>query len=187
VGLDALAPWLAPGRSVALLGPSGAGKSTLANRLLAREAMATGGVRDGDARGRHTTVHRHLHEIPGGGVLVDTPGLREIALFGAEEGLDAAFADVAALAADCRFRDCAHGTEPGCAVLGAVADGTLAAERLESWRKLLREEAHLREKAGHGALWEAKARRRSWGRMVRDALDLKKGLRDGRIPPGEGG
>jgi ribosome biogenesis GTPase len=184
LGIGSLAPWLAPGRTVALLGPSGAGKSTLVNRLLAREAMATGEVRDSDARGRHTTVHRHLHVVPGCAVLVDTPGLREIALFGAEEGLGAAFADLEALAAGCRFRDCSHGKEPGCAVLAAVAEGTLDGVRLESWRKLRREEAHLERKLGLEAPWAAKRQRRARGRSVRAALDRKRGLREGEIPPG---
>ncbi len=172
-GLDALAPFLSPGRTAALLGPSGAGKSTLLNRLMGSEAMETGAVRDEDARGRHTTVHRHLHALPSGAFLVDTPGMREIALFGAEEGISEAFADVAALALSCRFRDCAHGAEPGCAVVGALDPA-----RLESWRKLRREEAFLARKAGIAALWEEKARRRGFGRMVKEAKEAKRRSRD---------
>lgn len=182
-GIDALAPWLVAGRTVALLGPSGAGKSTLVNRLLGTEAMETGEVRDLDQRGRHTTVHRHLLPVPGGAVLVDTPGLREVALFGAEEGIGAAFADIEEIAARCRFTDCRHGTEPRCAVRAAVGDGTLDPARLESWRKLLREEAHLARKLGVEPAWQAKHQRRAWGRMVKDALARKQGLRDGRVDP----
>jgi ribosome biogenesis GTPase len=138
-GLDALAPWLAPARTVALLGSSGVGKSTLVNALLGEARQATGAVRDDDSRGRHTTTHRELVPLPGGAVLLDTPGMRELQLWAGEESLESAFPDVKALAAACRFRDCAHEGEPGCAVLGAVAAGALDAARLESWRKLQRE------------------------------------------------
>lgn len=143
-GLDALAPWLTPGTTLVLLGASGVGKSTLANRLLGREAIRTAAVRE-DGAGRHTTTHRELFLLPGGAALIDTPGLRELARWGeeGEAGLDAAFADVAALAASCRFGDCGHAGEPGCAVLEAVADGRLPADRLESWRTLRREQAWL--------------------------------------------
>ncbi len=182
-GVQFLAPWLSPGRTVALLGPSGAGKSTLVNRLLGDAAMQTGEVRDWDGRGRHTTVHRHLLPIPGGAVLVDTPGLREVALFGAEEGIETTFADIVVLSAQCRFSDCRHDTEPSCAVRSAAETGALDPARLASWRKLQREEAHLQRKLGIEAVWLAKHRRRSWGRMVRAALDRKQGLRDGRIDP----
>ena len=119
-----------------LLGPSGAGKSTLANRILDREAMATTPVREGDHKGRHTTTSRHLLAVPGGGVLIDTPGLRSVGLAGAEGGVALAFPDVEEIAASCRFRDCRHGGEPGCAVEEAVADGRLDGERVASYRKV---------------------------------------------------
>jgi ribosome biogenesis GTPase len=137
-GLDALGEYLLPGRTLALLGASGVGKSTLVNRLLGAERLATGAIRD-DGKGRHTTTHRELVPLPGGAVLVDTPGLRGVQLWDAAEGLDRAFADVEALAGRCRFRDCAHVSEPGCAVLAAVDDGTLDVRRVESHRKLERE------------------------------------------------
>ncbi|WP_338743384.1 ribosome small subunit-dependent GTPase A [Actinomadura luteofluorescens] len=127
--------------TVVLVGPSGAGKSTLGNALLGAEALATGEVRAGDGKGRHTTVRRQLLPLPGGGVLIDTPGLRGVGLFEASQGLERTFADVEELAARCRFGDCEHRSEPGCAVLGAVEDGTLPRRRLDSYRKLLRENA----------------------------------------------
>jgi ribosome biogenesis GTPase len=138
-GLEALEPWLERGRTVALLGSSGVGKSTLVNRLLGEDRQKTRAVRESDQRGRHTTTHRELVVLPGGGLLVDTPGLREIQLWASEEGLASAFGDVEALAPACRFRDCAHDAEPGCAVLAAVVKGELSGERLASYRKLLAE------------------------------------------------
>ena len=127
---------------MAALGSSGVGKSSLVNRLTGEELMATGDLR-ADGQGRHTTTNRQLLLLPGGGLFLDTPGMRELRLWESEEGLAAAFDDVAAVAAQCRFSDCAHGTEPGCAVRAALADGSLDPERLESWRKLQGELAHL--------------------------------------------
>jgi ribosome biogenesis GTPase len=135
-GLEALERWLEPARTVALLGSSGVGKSTIVNRLLGREKQRTQEVRESDQRGRHTTTHRELVALPGGALLLDTPGLREIQLWSEGAGLEAAFDDLLAFAAGCRFRDCAHGGEPGCAVRAAVADGRLEAARLESFLKL---------------------------------------------------
>lgn len=135
-GLDALGPWLAPGQTVALLGSSGVGKSTIVNRLLGREKQKTQEVRENDQRGRHTTTHRELVALPGGALLVDTPGMREIQLWSEGAGLDAAFDDVLSLATACRFRDCGHRGEPGCAVRAAAADGRLEPARLESYLKL---------------------------------------------------
>ncbi len=135
-GLDALIPWLVPGQTVALLGSSGVGKSTIVNRLLGREKQKTQEVLEADQRGRHTTTHRELVVLPGGALLLDTPGLREIQLWSDETGLQAAFEDVQDLAAGCRFTDCRHGAEPGCAVRAAVEEGRLDAARLDSFRKL---------------------------------------------------
>jgi ribosome biogenesis GTPase len=144
-GVEVLRPHLADGRTGVLLGSSGVGKSTLINALLGEGRLATGEVRS-DGRGRHTTTHRELLVLPEGGVLIDTPGLRELQLWETDGGLDKAFADVAELIAECKFSDCAHETEPGCAVRAALADGSLPAERWESYVKLQRELAHLERK-----------------------------------------
>jgi ribosome biogenesis GTPase len=137
-GFEALAAHVYASRTLALLGPSGAGKSTLVNRLAGTDVMLTRALR-ADGKGRHTTVHRELVTLPGGGLIVDTPGLRSVGLVDLEESLDRVFADIEQLAEQCRFLDCAHAGEPGCAVLSAVADGDLPERRLVSWRKLQRE------------------------------------------------
>ncbi len=137
-GVDVLSAVLAGGTSV-LLGQSGAGKSTLANALVGADVQVVQAIRDRDGKGRHTTTTRDLHALPGGGVLIDTPGLRGVGMWDAEGGLARTFADVEGLAEECRFQDCAHEAEPGCAVLEAVEHGELPVRRLESYRKLLRE------------------------------------------------
>jgi len=160
-GLEALAPWLAPGHTVVLLGSSGVGKSTLVNRLLGRDKQKTREVREDDQRGRHTTTHRELIALPGGALLLDTPGLRELQLWSTAEGIEAAFEDVQTLAAGCRFRDCGHEREPGCAVRDAAAHGRLDPARLASYHKLQAErraleirEDPLKQKAERGR-WKA--------------------------------
>ena len=135
-GIDGLAPHLSPGRTVVLLGSSGVGKSTLLNRLAGTELMRTAEVAD-DGTGRHTTTHRELVRLPDGALVIDTPGLRELQFWEGDVG--AAFEDIEALAAECRFNDCAHAREPGCAVLTAVDEGHLELDRLRSWRKFQRE------------------------------------------------
>ena len=142
-----LAAYLGTGQTVSLLGSSGVGKSTLINRLLGRDVQRTREVREGDDRGRHTTTHRELFAVPAGGLLIDTPGLREIQLWEGDQGIESAFADVESLAESCRFADCRHHGEPGCAVEAAVESGALAPDRLESYRKLQRElrQVHLRQ------------------------------------------
>jgi ribosome biogenesis GTPase / thiamine phosphate phosphatase len=138
VGLDGLGRYFGQGRTVALLGSSGAGKSTLANHLT-DAGLATGAVREGDHRGRHTTTHRELLPLPGGAVLIDSPGLREVGLWHADDGVARTFPEITALLDQCRFTDCTHRKEPGCALTAAVAEGKITQERLASWRKLRRE------------------------------------------------
>ena len=173
-GIEALGRWLRPGRTAVLLGSSGVGKSTLANRLMGGEVLRTGAVR-GDGKGRHTTTHRQLVRLAGGALLIDTPGMRELQLWSADAGLDAAFADVEALAARCRFGDCAHRTEPGCAVRAAVEAGALDAERLASWHRLRRELAWLELRQDQAAAAEERARVRTLHRALRDHTRRKYG------------
>ncbi|MEK8130651.1 ribosome small subunit-dependent GTPase A [Paenibacillus filicis] len=146
-GLDPLAAYLHPGKTVALLGSSGAGKSTLVNRLYGSEVLRTGGIREGDDRGRHTTTHRELIRLPEGALLIDTPGMRELQMWDADAGLGTAFGDVEELAQACRFGDCGHGSEPGCAVRAALEDGTLTAARYQNYLKLQKELAFEARKA----------------------------------------
>ena len=169
-GLDELATYLAPAQTIALLGSSGVGKSSLANRLLGAELQATKKLAE-DGTGRHTTTARQLFRLPGGAMLVDTPGLREIQLWDADEGIHEAFSDVDELAADCRFNDCAHMREPGCAVQAAIDEGRLPRQRLQSYRALQRElkrlamkqDARLRSEERKKRVKQARSRRKvSW-------------------------
>ncbi len=164
----ALAPWLRPGQTLVLLGSSGAGKSTLTNALMAAEVQDTGATRSGDSRGRHTTTVRSLHAMPGGGSIIDTPGLRTLRLDGDAAELDAAFEDIARLAPLCRFRDCQHEAEPGCAVRDAVP-----AQRLHNYRKLQRE-----ARRDTLTALERKAQVQQWksrGREARVRMQAKRG------------
>lgn len=145
VGIAALAEWIRPGRTVGFVGSSGVGKSTLVNFLRGSELIPTKETRARDEHGRHTTTHRQLFLLPGGGVLLDTPGMREMQPWEADSGIAKAFDEIEALAASCRFKDCGHDTEPGCAVKAGVESGAVLAARLASWRKL-REEAAARTK-----------------------------------------
>ena len=165
--LAVLQPYLAPGRTVALLGSSGVGKSTLLNRLLGAEVQATRAVRASDQRGRHTTTDRHLFVLPAGALVIDTPGMRELQLWESGGGLEATFEEVDALASSCRFRDCTHASEPGCAVAAAVADGRLAPERLESFHKLRSELRHLARKQDERLLSEENRKTRAVHKAAR--------------------
>jgi ribosome biogenesis GTPase / thiamine phosphate phosphatase len=165
-GIDEVRALLRPARTFALLGSSGAGKSTLVNRLAGRTLMPTGDLRN-DGRGRHTTRHRQLLVLADGSILVDTPGLRELQVW--EGDVDSAFADVADIAARCRFTDCAHETEPGCAVQEALGDGTLTPERWASYRKLQRELRSIEARSSVRVQRELKRRWRARARETRRA------------------
>jgi ribosome biogenesis GTPase len=166
-GVEAITPYVAEGRSIALIGSSGVGKSTLVNLLAGLPLMEVHEIRAGDGRGRHTTTHRQLLVLPRGGVLIDTPGMREVALWSAGDGVGATFADIEELADRCHFADCRHDSEPGCAVLEAVESGALDAGRLASYRKLQREVAFLERQRDHRARREEQRRWRSITRSMR--------------------
>ncbi|MFF5505277.1 ribosome small subunit-dependent GTPase A [Streptomyces roseolus] len=176
-GVEVLSAVVAGGTTV-LLGVSGAGKSTLANALVGEDVMTVQAARDVDGKGRHTTTTRNLFVLPGGGVLIDTPGLRGVGLWDAEAGVGQTFAEIEELAAECRFHDCSHETEPGCAVAAALDDGTLSVRRLESYRKLLRENQRLVAKTDARMRHEIRKDWKRKGAEGRAALALK---REGRI------
>ncbi len=169
-GVETVRSYVPGGRTAALLGSSGVGKSTLVNALVGEEMLATQTVREADGRGRHTTSHRQLVLLPDGGLVLDTPGMRELQLWDADSGLESAFQDLEALAAACRFTDCGHGREPECAVRAALADGSLDVARFESWRKLQRELHHLALKQDARLLSEARKERRRFARSQRKTV-----------------
>lgn len=167
-GIEEVRSHVGPGVTAALLGGSGVGKSTLVNRLVGEELQATKAVRETDDKGRHTTVARELVLVPGGGVLIDTPGMRALALWDAEDGMAAAFPDIEALAVRCRFRDCTHDAEPGCAVIAAVAEGALPERRLASYRRLSDELVELSRRQDERARREKKREGKVIGRAIKD-------------------
>ncbi len=167
-GVDAVRDLLPTGRTGAMVGPSGVGKSSLVNALAGGALAEIGDIRASDGRGRHTTTARELHVLPGGGLLVDTPGMRELGLYDDAEGVDTAYADVALLAADCRFRDCHHRTEPGCAVAAAIDDGRLDPARYTARRKLQAEAHRQLLRVDARARAAEKARLRTFHRALKD-------------------
>jgi ribosome biogenesis GTPase len=169
-GVGALEPLLATGRTLALLGPSGAGKSSIVNQLLGSEMLPTGEVRDWDSRGRHTSVHRQLVIRAAGGLIVDTPGMRELRLWDDEAPVQTSFDDIEELSAGCRFRDCRHESEPGCAVKAAIDSGSLDAERYESFLKLQREQADLEQQRTERAQIDAGKRSQKIGSKAAKAF-----------------
>jgi ribosome biogenesis GTPase / thiamine phosphate phosphatase len=175
-GLDAIQPYMQAGLTAGFVGSSGVGKSTLLNRLLGRDVQTTTAVREHDSRGRHTTTHRELFVLPGGGAVIDTPGMREFQLSNAsgDEGVESVFADIEALARQCRFADCAHRREPGCAVRDAVEGGRLDAGRVASYEKLLKE---LRYEASRDDPSAARERKRQ-GRI--GSKEIKRMTREGK-------
>lgn len=174
-GLDSLMPLLEPGKTVALLGSSGVGKSTIVNALLGFERQATGAVRADDQRGRHTTTMRELVATPSGALLIDSPGMRSVGMWEVDEGLADTFADVERFATDCRFNDCTHEGEPGCAVQRAIAAGELPQARLESQRKLARESAALAARVDPQTRARHRARWRTIHKSVRNHMRTKYG------------
>lgn len=165
--VEALREWCYRGQTVAFLGTSGVGKSTLVSALIGRQ-LDTGTIREDDAKGRHTTTARELHPLPGGGWLIDTPGMRELRLGDTAEGIDAAFSEIVDLAQTCRFSNCAHGAEPGCAVQAAIAAGTIDPARLARWQKLKREDGQ-----NTTSMAELRRRARNPGKIARQSQKIK--------------
>ncbi|ODB92138.1 ribosome small subunit-dependent GTPase A [Candidatus Thiodiazotropha endoloripes] len=166
--------WCTTGRTVALLGSSGVGKSTLVNTLLGGGHQATQGIRLDDSKGRHTTTGRSLHFIPSGGILIDTPGMRELQLYDCEQGIEESFSDITSLAEQCRFSDCAHQGEPGCAVESAIEQGKLDQRRLLNYQKLMRE-----QQQNSATIAQKRARDRALGRFYRSTLKASQKLKKG--------
>lgn len=164
-----LKAWCGPGQTIAVAGSSGVGKSTLINTLIGTAEIATQGIREDDAKGRHTTTGRAMHRLPDGGWLLDTPGMRELQLADVSSGLDDVFGDIVALASGCRFADCGHDSEPGCAVQAAIAEQAIDPSRVARWRKLVAEDAR-----NSATLAERRAQERAFGRLARQIMSEKR-------------
>ncbi|PHS27319.1 MAG: ribosome small subunit-dependent GTPase A [Robiginitomaculum sp.] len=164
-----LAPWCAPGQTIALIGSSGVGKSTLVNTLSGTQNISTQGIREDDAKGRHTTSGRTLHRLPNGGWIMDTPGMRELQLTDVKAGIETVFADILELQGKCKFNDCQHESEPGCAVLAALKNGTLEEDRYKRWKKLAAEEAF-----NSSTLIDRRNRDRAFGKTIKTAIKNKR-------------
>jgi len=174
-GIDRLTPFLTPGTTIAFLGSSGVGKSTIINRLLGEERLKTSAVRQSDSKGVHTTTRRELLPLPTGAIVIDTPGMREIQIWSEASGMDRSFGDIDALALGCRFSDCSHLTEPGCAIQQAIADGDLDAKRFQGYQKLQKELHYLRIRQ------DQKAHRREvkeWHKKISRTLKEREKMRD---------
>ncbi len=173
-GLDGILSYLKPGITGALLGSSGVGKSTIVNHLTGQDLLRTQEVRAGDSRGRHTTTWRELILLPGGGLLIDTPGMRELQLCGGEEGMESIFGDIDALADQCRFRDCTHTTEPGCAVQSALSEGTLDEAHFRNFQKLRKEVAFFNRKFDESAQRKQKEYDKRIARQIKQIYKTRK-------------
>ncbi len=169
-----LMPWCGAGKTVSMLGSSGVGKSTLVNALLGENIQLTSGIREDDSKGRHTTTSRSMHFMTNEAVLIDTPGMRELQLADCEQGVKRAFAEIDALAAECKFQDCQHGAEPGCAVLAAIESGELDSRRLVNYRKLLAEQAY-----NQSSFVEQRQKAKQFGKMVKSVSRQTRYIKNG--------
>ncbi|MES9832397.1 MAG: ribosome small subunit-dependent GTPase A [Candidatus Thiodiazotropha sp. DIVDIV] len=174
VSASALNSWCTTGRTIALLGSSGVGKSTLINTLMGKSLQSTGAIREDDSKGRHTTTARSLHFMPSGSILLDSPGMRELQLYDCEQGIEESFSDITTIAKQCRFSDCNHKSEPGCALQAAIAEGTLDHRRLANYQKLMREQA-----LNSASIAEKRAKDRALGRFYRTTLNASQKLKRG--------